>query len=79
MTTMRSAMAFFTAAVIKGLQCGARTDERGFVTAETVAAFIDSDESGAEARQRIRSEVRGFADRAQRHGSTSRASRTETP
>jgi caspase domain-containing protein len=31
----------FTAAVIDGLRCGASTDSRGFVTVETLSAFIE--------------------------------------
>jgi hypothetical protein len=31
----------FTAAVIDGLRCGATTDARGFVTVETLSAFVE--------------------------------------
>jgi hypothetical protein len=31
----------FTAAVIDGLQCGAATDARGYVTVETLRAFVE--------------------------------------
>ena len=32
----------FTAAVIDGLQCGASTNERGFITADTLATFVEA-------------------------------------
>lgn len=32
----------FTAAVIDGLHCAASTDERGFITADTLAAFVEA-------------------------------------
>lgn len=33
----------FTAAVIAGLRCGAASDDRGFITAETLSAFVEKE------------------------------------